>query len=46
MQQVEFAGHVVGHGQQRLMPGKLAALNHWEQPKTIRELRSFMVFCY
>ena len=42
---VEFAGHVVGHGQRRPMPGKLASLNHWERPQTISELRSFMGFC-
>ena len=27
------------------MPGKLAALRHWEKPQTISELRSFMGFC-
>ena len=42
---VEFAGHVASPGQRRPMPGKLAALNHWEQPTTISELRSFMVCC-
>ena len=43
--EVEFAGHVVGHGQCRPMPGKFAALRHWEKPQTISELRSFMGFC-
>ena len=28
VREVEFAGHVVGHGQRRPMPGKLAARNH------------------
>ena len=45
VKEVEFAGHVVGHGQRRPMPGKLASLHHWEKPKTISELRSFMGFC-
>ena len=45
VKEVEFAGHVVGHGQRKPMPGKLAALNHWERPTTISELRSFMGFC-
>ena len=45
VKQVEFAGHVVGHGQRRPMPGKLASLHHWEKPQTISELRSFMGFC-
>ena len=40
-----LAGHVVGHGQRRPMPGKLASLHHWEKPQTISELRSFMRFC-
>ena len=45
VKEVEFVGHVVGHGQRRPMPGKLASLHHWEKPQTIRELRSFMGFC-
>ena len=45
VKEVEFAGHVVGHEQRRPIPGKLAALNHWERPTTISELRSFMEFC-
>ena len=45
MKEVEFTGHVVGHGQRRPMPGKLASLHHWEKPQTISELRSFMGFC-
>ena len=45
VREVDFAGHVVGHGQRRPMPGKLAALHHWERPQTISELRPFMGFC-
>ena len=45
VKEVEFAGHVVGHGQRRPMPGRLASLHHWEKPQTISELRSFMGFC-
>ena len=45
VKEVEFAGHVVRHGQRRPMPGKLASLHHWEKPQTISELRSFMGFC-
>ena len=45
VKEVEFAGHVVGHGQHCPMPGKLASLHHWEKPQTISELRSFMGFC-
>ena len=45
VKEVEFAGHVVGHGGRRPMPGKLASLHHWEKPQTISELRFFMGFC-
>ena len=45
VREVEFAGHVVGHGQRRPMPGKLRSLHHWVKPSTISELRSFMGFC-
>ena len=42
---VEFAGHVVRHGQRRPLPQKLAALRHWEKPQNISELLPFMG-CY
>ena len=45
VREVEFAGHVVGHGQHCRIPVKLASLHHWEKPQTISELRSFMGFC-
>ena len=32
VKEVEFAGHVVGHGQRRPVPGKLAALNIGSDP--------------
>ena len=32
VREVDFAGHVTGHGQRRPMPGKLASLLHWEKP--------------
>ena len=43
--EVEFAGHMVGHGQRRPMPGKLASLHHWEKPQNMSKLRIFMGFC-
>ena len=45
VKEVDFVGHVVGQGERRPMPGKLASLHHWEKPQTISELRSFMMFC-
>ena len=32
VKEVELAGHVVGHGQRRPMPGRLACLHQWEKP--------------
>ena len=43
--EVVFAGHVVGNGQQKPIPGKVAAIEHWEKPKTISELRAYLGFC-
>ena len=40
VKEVKVAGHVVGHGQRRPMPGKLAPLTNWERPKIISDLRS------
>ena len=45
VEEFEFAGHVVGGGQRRPMPGKLTALNHSERPTTIIDLASFMGLC-
>ena len=45
VRQVEFAGHVVRHGQCRPMTGMLASLHHWDKLQTISELQSFMGFC-
>ena len=33
--EVVFAGHVVGNGQRKPIPGKVAAIEHWEKPKTV-----------
>ena len=43
--EVVFAGHVVGNGQRKPIPGKVAAIEHWEKPKTVSELRSYLGFC-
>ena len=45
VREVDFAGQMVRQEQRRPIPGKLAALRHWEKPQTISELRSFMGFC-
>ena len=38
--EVVFAGHVVGNGQRKPIPGKVAAIEHWEKPKTVSQLRA------
>ena len=43
--EVVFAGHVVGNGQWKPIPGKVAAIEHWEKPKTVSELRAYLGFC-
>ena len=42
---VVFAGHVVGNGQWKPIPGKVATIEHWEKPKTVSELRAYLGFC-
>ena len=43
--EVVFAGHVVGNGQRKPIPGKVAEIEHWEKPKTVFELRAYLGFC-
>ena len=43
--EVVFAGHVVGNGQQKPIPGKVAAIEYWEKPKTVSELQAYLGFC-
>ena len=43
--EVEFCGHVLGHGCRRPSPGKLSALAKWPRPTTVTELRAFLGFC-
>ena len=43
--EVVFAGHVVGNGQRKPIPGKVAAIEHWEKPETVFELRAYLGFC-
>ena len=42
---VVSAGHVVGNGQQKPIPGKVAAIEHLEKPKTVPELRAYLGLC-
>ena len=43
--EVVFAGHIVGNGQRKPIPGKVDATEHWEKPKTVSELRAYLGFC-
>jgi hypothetical protein len=42
MTEVEFLGHYVGQRGLRVMEDKIAAVNEWPVPTTIRELRAFL----
>ena len=42
--EVEFCGHILGYGKRRPAPGKLFAIEKWESPRTISQLRSFLGF--
>ena len=39
---VEFCGQVLKNGTRRPKPGKLAAIQHWELPETIKEISRFL----
>ena len=43
--QVVFAGHVVGSGERKPIPGRVAAIEHWEKLKTVSQLRAYLGFC-
>ena len=42
MAEVEFCGHVLSAGRRKPAPGKLLALQKWELPQTVTELRGFL----
>ena len=42
---VVFAGHVRGNGPRKPIPGKVAAIEHWEKPKSVSELRAYPGVC-
>ena len=42
--EVVFAGQIVGNRQRKPIPGKVAAIEHWGKPKTVSELRAYLVF--
>ena len=44
VREVVFTGHVVGNGQLKPKPGKVAAIEHWEKPKTVSELLAYLGF--
>ena len=45
LQSVEFRGSVLEDGTRRPAPGEMAALQLWERPKTITQLRGFLGCC-
>ena len=45
VRKVVFARQVVGNGQQKPIPGKVAAIEHWESPKRVSEHQAYIGFC-
>jgi hypothetical protein len=44
VKEVEFFGNILGNGTRRPAPGKLMAIEKWQLPHTISELRAFLGF--
>jgi len=44
-EEVEYLGVIVGRGQVRMDPHKVSAIGKWPEPKTVREVQSFLGFC-
>ena len=44
VRKVEFCGHILGEGKRTPAPGKLTALELWEEPRTVTALRGFLGF--
>ena len=42
MKEVEFCGHILSEGKRRPAPGKLMALQKWELPMVVTQLRGFL----
>jgi len=44
VREVEFCGQLLSNGTRRPMPGKLMAIEKWEAPRNVTELRGFLGF--
>jgi len=42
--EIEFCGHILGNGVRKPSPGRLCAIEKWERPRTITEMRAFLGF--
>ena len=42
VRELEFCGHVVGHGNVRPLPAKVQAISEWPQPQNAHEVRQFL----
>ena len=45
LREAVFAGYIVRKGQQKPIPGNIAAIEHSEKPKTVSELGAHLGFC-
>ena len=42
--EVDYLGMIIGHGQVRMDPAKIFAIQNWLTPKTIKQVQSFLGF--
>ena len=42
MEEVKFLGHIITQGGVAVDPSKVEVVVHWERPKTVTEVRSFL----
>ena len=45
VREVEFCGQILSEGKRRPSPGKLLAVQKWELPRTVTQLRAFLGVC-
>ena len=42
--EVDYLGMIIGHGQVRMDPAKIFAIQNWPTPKTVKQVQSFLGF--
>ena len=42
--EVDYLGMIIGHGQVKMDPAKILAIQNWPTPKTVKQVQSFLGF--